>query len=94
MPAVQRAQLALVRQQTADASATAKWNEQAANFRAQIAEAQNAAQAARDAQRQALSASSANEELALAHQAVQPGQDGPVAPVLQAEHANLAGMGP
>ena len=86
---IQTAKLALANQQKADAQATASWNAQAAAFQAQIGTLSNTVQAAHEAQHDADETTGAAQEAAIATQASQPGQDGPVAPVLQAEHNHL-----
>jgi hypothetical protein len=86
------AKLALANQQLADTQATNAWNEKAAAFQAQISSLSNTVQAARQAQQQQDQLAVSTQEAALAKQAAQPGQDAPIAPILQAEHDNLEQM--
>jgi hypothetical protein len=91
LPAVQRAQLALEVQHTADAQAVATANAQAAADLSATTQAEGAALSAHMAALTAVQSSAADERAKIATQAAQPGQDGPVAPVLSAAIASIQG---
>lgn len=93
LPAVQQAQLALANQQKADATEVANANAQAAIDLAAMRQAEGVAMTARQAAIVAEKDGTAAEQATIAAMAVQPGQDGPVAPVLAQALASIAGEG-
>jgi hypothetical protein len=90
LPQVYAARKALSDQQALDAGVTAEWNAQAAQFQAKIAALSSDVLTARMVERQGAQSAGETQRAALRAQAALPGQDGPVAPVLQAEYANIA----
>jgi hypothetical protein len=89
--AADAAKLALVTQQKNDAAALAQANAQAAAAMAMALDADNAAEAAIAASAKAGAAHDTALTTAIDAQATQPGQDGPVAPVLAKALESLGG---